>query len=103
MPRDNLQIARRVFLKSSGFAGGAAALACSCLGAPRAGTGKRPNIVFFFDDQYRQDMNKFIPTPHIDRLGREGIVFPNMLSTCPLCTPFRGMLMTGRFRRIREL
>ena len=58
---------------------------------------KRPNIVFVFDDQYRQDVGKFIATPHAERLGREGITFPNCLSTTPLCTPYRGMLMTGRY------
>jgi arylsulfatase A-like enzyme len=62
-----------------------------------ASLAQRPNIVFVFPDQFRQDMSKFIATPNIDRLAREGIRFPNALSTTPLCTPFRGMLMTGRF------
>lgn len=62
-----------------------------------AAVAKRPNIVFIFDDQYRQDMSKFIATPAASRLAREGTAFANSLSVAPLCTPFRGMLMTGRF------
>jgi arylsulfatase A-like enzyme len=92
------QIGRRDFVKSAVVGGGAVALACALGNNPLEARGvKRPNIVFVFDDQYRQDMNKFIPTPHADRLAREGITFPNMISTTPLCTPFRGMLMTGRY------
>ena len=92
-------IGRREFLRSSAvLSGGALAVAGSAPGkAPETKPGKKPNIVIVIDDQFRQDMNKFIPTPNVDRLGREGITFPNMLSTTPLCTPFRGMLMTGRY------
>ncbi len=91
------QIGRREFVKSAMLGGSAMALGSWIPGKSlQAQPAKRPNIVFVFDDQFRQDMNKFIPTPNVDRLGREGITFPNMLSTTPLCTPFRGMLMTGR-------
>ena len=38
-----------------------------------------------------------ITTPNIDRLASEGVVFTNSVSTCPLCTPYRGMLQTGRY------
>ena len=37
-----------------------------------------------------------IETPNIDRLAREGVIFGNMISTCPVCTPYRSMLLTGR-------
>lgn len=66
-------------------------------GVKAASGARRPNIVMIVDDQYRQDMSKFIPTPAADRLAREGITFRNSLSTTPLCTPYRGMLMTGRY------
>lgn len=36
-------------------------------------------------------------TPNLDKLAREGMAFTNAVSTCPICTPFRAMLMTGRF------
>ncbi len=56
-----------------------------------------PNILFVLDDQLRQDVGKFVPMPNCERLGRECITFRHAISTTPLCTPFRGMLMTGRY------
>jgi len=89
---------RREFLKLAGGGTGALALSYSFAGKrTEASPRRRPNIVFVFPDQFRQDMSKFIATPNIERLAREGIRFPNALSTTPLCTPFRGMLMTGRY------
>ncbi|MHC4122004.1 MAG: sulfatase family protein, partial [Planctomycetota bacterium] len=63
---------------------------------------KRPNVLFFFADQLRADAcsvygGKNIKTPHIDKLASEGIRFANGLSTTPLCTPYRGMVQTGRY------
>ena len=63
--------------------------------------GRHPNVVFLLADQlcasalplYGQQQ---IETPHIDRLAREGTVFTECISTCPVCTPYRGMLVTGR-------
>jgi arylsulfatase A-like enzyme len=89
---------RRQFLKLAGAGAGALALSHSFAGKRvEASPTRRPNIVFVFPDQFRQDMSKFIATPNIDRLAREGMRFPNALSCTPLCTPFRGMLMTGRY------
>ena len=61
----------------------------------------RPNVIFLMIDQVRTDAlgayggGKNASTPHIDRLAREGVVFTNAISSTPLCTPYRGMLMTG--------
>ena len=65
-------------------------------------TQKKPNVLFIFDDQHRKDAcsiygGKNINTPNIDRLAREGMLFNNAISTVPVCTPYRGMLMTGRY------
>ena len=67
-----------------------------------AGRGKRPNVLFIFFDQMRADAcgvygGRDIQTPYIDRLAGQGARFTNALSTCPLCTPYRGMVMTGRY------
>jgi len=64
--------------------------------------GGRPNVLVVFDDQLRADVcgvygGRNITTPNIDRLAQQGVAFDNALSTCPLCTPFRGMLQTGRY------
>jgi arylsulfatase A-like enzyme len=37
-----------------------------------------------------------IRTPHLDRLAAQGTVLDNAISTCPVCTPYRAMLLTGR-------
>lgn len=64
--------------------------------------GPQPNILFIFDDQHRKDAVSCyggvnVETPNIDRLAREGLRFDNSLSTTPVCTPYRGMLMTGKY------
>ena len=61
----------------------------------------RPNIVFLFVDQLRAASlplygERQIETPHIDRLAAEGMVLNNSISSCPVCTPARAMLVTGR-------
>jgi len=99
--KDHEKMDRRTFLKVSA-AGTVAATIPGVAGPPRLNTGKKPNVVLVFDDQLRADVcgvygGKDITTPHIDRLARQGITFTNAVSSCPLCTPFRGMLMTGRY------
>ncbi len=64
--------------------------------------GARPNIVFVFADQMRaQDAgfmgNDQVRTPNLDHTAAEGIVFTNAVSTCPVCTPYRASLLTGRY------
>jgi len=61
-----------------------------------------PNIIFIVADQLRSHAlgcygNDQINTPNIDRLAREGAKFTNAISTAPVCSPFRGMLMTGNY------
>ena len=61
----------------------------------------RPNIVFLLADQLRASSlpaygERQIETPHTHRLAREGVTFTNMISTCPVSTPYRSMLLTGR-------
>ncbi|MCK4837270.1 MAG: sulfatase-like hydrolase/transferase, partial [Desulfobulbaceae bacterium] len=62
---------------------------------------KRPNLVFVFSDQQSQDMlgcygNQDIKTPNLDQLAAQGLRFNHCISTSPVCTPFRGMLMSGQ-------
>jgi len=71
-------------------------------GCAQQETLQRPNILFVFPDQLRANMcsvygGRNIVTPNIDRLASEGVMFTNSVSTCPLCTPYRGMLQTGRY------
>jgi len=61
----------------------------------------RPNIVVLLTDQLRATAlplfgERQIETPNIDRLAAEGTLPTESLSTCPVCTPARAMLLTGR-------
>ena len=62
----------------------------------------RPNVVFIFDDQHRYSAmgtsdNPVIETPNLDLLASQGIVLDQVYSSCPICSPYRGQLMTGRY------
>lgn len=69
------------------------------LSAPAYAAG-RPNILFIMADQMRGDClgadgNRFIRTPHLDRLTSEGARFRCAYSSTPSCTPARAALLTG--------
>ena len=36
-------------------------------------------------------------TPNIDRLGEQGMTFENFYANCPVCSPSRASLLTGKF------
>ncbi len=62
----------------------------------------RPNVVFVFADEWRsQDLgytgNNDVLTPHIDRLAGESVNLYNTISGCPVCSPYRGSLLTGQY------
>jgi len=62
---------------------------------------RRPNLVFVFSDQHSADMlgcygNRDLITPNLDRLASQGVRFTDCISNSPVCTPFRGMLMSGQ-------
>jgi arylsulfatase A-like enzyme len=64
----------------------------------------KPNvIVILVDDMGYRDVGAYgardIPTPHIDSLARHGIRFTNAYSACPVCTPARAALLTGRYQQ----
>ncbi|MCS7026487.1 MAG: sulfatase [Bryobacteraceae bacterium] len=40
-----------------------------------------------------------IPTPHIDSIARNGIRFTSGYVSCPVCSPTRAGLMTGRYQQ----
>ncbi len=66
------------------------------------GSGARPNIVFVLTDQWRASAFGFagdpnVKTPHLDKLAAQSVRFMNAASVCPVCTPYRAALLTGRF------
>ncbi|MGH7143323.1 MAG: sulfatase family protein [Planctomycetota bacterium] len=61
-----------------------------------------PNLVFVFADQWRAQAlgcagDPNVRTPFIDRLARDSVAFDHMVCHMPVCTPYRGTLMTGMF------
>lgn len=61
-----------------------------------------PNILFVFADQLRsQELSCYgganIETPNLDMLAQEGLKVTNAFSTYPICSPYRGMLITGLY------
>lgn len=71
----------------------------SCTG--RSETPRHPNVVIFLsDDQGWGDfsitVNSNLQTPNIDRLATEGVLFTRFF-VCPVCSPTRAELLTGRY------
>ncbi|MDD3409805.1 MAG: sulfatase-like hydrolase/transferase [Eubacteriales bacterium] len=62
----------------------------------------KPNIVMIYmDDMGWRDIgcngSSFYETPVIDRLAREGMRFTNAYAACPVCSPSRASLLTGKY------
>jgi choline-sulfatase len=62
---------------------------------------KPPNIVMIVADQMPARTvgaygHPVVRTPHIDGLAERGVLFEQAYTTCPLCTPARASLATGR-------
>src|SRR5512139_2658430 len=87
---------RRDFLKSISIAAAAPALP--------AATSRKPNIVLIVgDDLGYGELScqgaKDISTPNIDSIARAGVRFTNGYVSCPVCSPTRAGLMTGRYQQ----
>ena len=63
---------------------------------------KKPNLLFIFADQWRRDAMGFMKkdeviTPNIDSFAEEALSFDNAMSACPLCSPNRATMFTGKY------
>lgn len=72
---------------------------------------KQPNIVFFLSDQHRRQAMGFwkkekyrnalngtsdpVHTPFIDAFAEESVVLTQCISSTPVCSPHRGMMLSG--------
>jgi len=92
-------VRRREFIKAAGTA---AAISPFTSPSTHAATNP-PNIVFILaDDMGYGDISYLnsdskIPTPNIDRIGREGMYFSDAHSPSSICTPTRYGIHTGRY------
>ena len=99
---------RRNFLKEAVISGASFALGAvapgygNSGGSPTGRAGSKPNVVFVFADQWRAQATGYagdpnVMTPNLDRLAAESVSFPNAVSCCPVCSPYRATLMTGQY------
>ena len=63
---------------------------------------KQQNILFILiDDMGWRDLgcygSRFYETPNIDRLAAEGMVFTDAYAACPVCSPTRASILTGKY------
>ena len=63
---------------------------------------KQPNIIFILiDDLGWTDVgcygSSFYETPNIDRLASEGMHFTDAYAACPVCSPTRASILTGKY------
>jgi len=61
----------------------------------------RPHIIYILSDEHRgQAMSHMgdpnVRTPWMDRLANEGASFSRAYTNCPICTPARGTIFSGR-------
>ena len=99
---------RRDFLQSAGAASVALGLAQVNAGQLKSKLNtiaerKPRNVVFILADDHRYDFMgfmgkvKFLETPNMDRLAREGAHLQNAFVTTSLCSPSRASILTGLF------
>lgn len=67
----------------------------------KAQTSERPNVVVILvDDLGYGDLSSYgaedLRSPHVDQLVERGIRFDNFYANCPVCSPTRASLLTGR-------
>jgi arylsulfatase A len=68
-----------------------------------ATAGERPpNVVFFLvDDLGWRDLgcygSRFYETPHIDEFAAKSVRFTQAYAACPVCSPTRASIMTGKY------
>ncbi|HWS89646.1 MAG TPA: arylsulfatase [Pyrinomonadaceae bacterium] len=78
----------------------ASLLACAAVAHAQSRNQRRPNIVLVVaDDLGRGDLGaygqRYIRTPNLDRMAREGMRFTDAYAPSPVCAPSRASFMTG--------
>jgi arylsulfatase A-like enzyme len=70
-----------------------------------AGEPSRPNILFIMTDDHAAHAisaygSKVNQTPHMDRIGREGMRFDRAFVVNSICTPSRATILTGKYSHL---
>ncbi len=93
----------RSVLASLPLVAGLVLASCTALAA-QAAESQRPNILFIFSDDHAPHaigaydgwLKSVDPTPNIDTLASQGIVFRNSFCTNSICGPSRAVIQTGK-------
>ena len=97
-----MTISRRTVLQGALGAGAMLAAPGSLAAPARAGSPRKPNIVYIMaDDMGYGDLGSYghvYDTPNIDRIGEEGIRFGQAYANSCVCTATRVGLITGRYQ-----
>ncbi len=101
---DEKGTSRRKFLRSASLTAAGAVLSARApaVGQENQSMNKQPNLVVVFADQMRAQATGFmgndqVRTPNLDKTAEQGTVFTHAVSCCPVCTPYRASLLTGRY------
>ena len=65
----------------------------------------RPNILFIMADDHAERAisaydDELAETPHLDRIGAEGVLFRNSFVTNSICAPSRAAILTGKYSHL---
>ena len=63
---------------------------------------QKPNFIFILiDDMGWKDLgcygSEFYQTPNLDQLSADGVSFTNAYASCPVCSPTRASIMSGKY------
>ncbi len=63
---------------------------------------EQPNVVLIvIDDLGQRDLScygsKFYKTPNVDQLAKDGLRFTDFYAACPVCSPTRASILTGKY------
>ena len=105
MTESHTKTNRREFLKTMGLATAALPFAVeSAVAQPSSDAVKKTrNVIFILSDDHRYDFMgflnkpKFLETPNMDRMAREGAYIKNATVSTSLCSPSRASILTGQY------
>ncbi len=95
------KFSRREFVAVAGMGVAACGISSEARAAAPA-RGNKPNIVYFFSDTHRWGAMSFtqtpaVQTPFMEQLLSDGVSMDRCYSNLPICTPYRAILMSGRW------
>lgn len=73
--------------------------------APDEEKNQKPNILFIITDDHSYQTlsaydDRFIQTPNLDRIAKEGVIFRNSFVSNSICAPSRAVMLTGKHSHI---